>query len=166
MNEETGVEYLKPWQINEVIYGLGGIGIIEKIPEKYSQSPKLAVGDIVMDKSLNWPWQTHFLVNPDNLEKVPEACLDHLPLIFSCLGLIGLTVLLGIREKGGLNSLKESSEKDPKNRIPITMVVSGAAGACGILAGQIGRLEGSRVLSRFEFKFRHSNIIHSIIKWT
>ena len=28
-------------------------------------------------------------------------------------------------------------------RIPITMVVSGAAGACGLLAGQIGRLEGA-----------------------
>ena len=78
MNEETGVEYLKPWQVNEVIYGLGGIGIIEKIPEKYTQSPRLAVGDIVMDKSLNWPWQTYFLVNPDNLEKVPEACLGQI----------------------------------------------------------------------------------------
>ena len=121
----------------------------------------MAVGDIVMDKSLNWPWQTHFLVNPDNLEKVPEACLDHLPLIFSCLGLIGLTVLLGIREKGGLKSLKETSEKNPKKKIPITMVVSGAAGACGILAGQIGRLEGSRVLSRFEFEFWNSNICNS-----
>ena len=92
MNEETGVEYLKPWQVNEVIYGLGGIGIIEKISftdtEKYSQSPKLVVGDVVMSKCLNWPWQTHFLVNPDQLEKVPEACLPHLPLIFSCLGTV------------------------------------------------------------------------------
>ena len=31
MNEDTGVHYLTPWQINETIEGLGGIGEIIEI---------------------------------------------------------------------------------------------------------------------------------------
>ena len=64
-----------------------------------------------MSKSLAWPWQTYFFANPDDLEKVPEACRTHLPITFSCLGLIGLTVLLGIREKGGLRKFTQSTDK-------------------------------------------------------
>ncbi len=29
MNEDTGVHYMKSWQINEQIEGLGGIGQVE-----------------------------------------------------------------------------------------------------------------------------------------
>ena len=77
-------------------------------------APRLDIGDIVMSKSLNWPWQTHFLANPNDLEKVPEACLSNLPITFSCLGLIGLTVLLGIRQKGGLQNFTPSSDETGK----------------------------------------------------
>ena len=31
MNETTGVDYLLPWQLNEPIEGLGGIGVIEEV---------------------------------------------------------------------------------------------------------------------------------------
>ena len=31
MNESTGVDYLSPWQLNETIEGLGGIGVIEQV---------------------------------------------------------------------------------------------------------------------------------------
>ena len=62
----------------------------------------LEIGDIVTSKSLKWPWQTHFTADPNDLEKVPQEMHNDLPKLFSCIGLIGLTVLLGIRKKGGL----------------------------------------------------------------
>ena len=62
----------------------------------------LEIGDIVTSKSMKWPWQTHFIADPNDLEKVPQEMHNDLPKLASCIGLIGLTVLLGIRKKGGL----------------------------------------------------------------
>ena len=62
----------------------------------------LKIGDIVTSKSMKWPWQTHFIADPNDLEKVPQEMHNDLPKLASCIGLIGLTVLLGIRKKGGL----------------------------------------------------------------
>ncbi|XP_019407492.1 PREDICTED: prostaglandin reductase 2 isoform X1 [Crocodylus porosus] len=129
MNEDTDAEYLQAWQLSEVADG-GGIGIVED-----SKHTHLVKGDFVT--SFNWPWQTKAILDGSLLQKLNPQLVDgHLSHFLGAAGITGLTALLGIREKGhvipGANQ---------------TIVVSGAAGACGSSAGQIGRLEGcSRVV--------------------
>ncbi|CAJ1074455.1 prostaglandin reductase 2 [Xyrichtys novacula] len=124
MNEDTGAEYLTPWQLSECVDG-GGVGMVES-----SRCASFTKGDVVT--SFNWPWQTHVVMEGSILQKVDPRLVDgHLSYFLGAVGITGLTALLGVREKG--NVIKGGNQ---------TMVVSGAAGACGSIAGQIGRLDG------------------------
>lgn len=62
MNDDTGAEYLNPWQLSECVDG-GGVGVVET-----SRSSALLEGDVVT--SFNWPWQTHAVMTGSVLEKV------------------------------------------------------------------------------------------------
>ncbi|XP_034015893.1 prostaglandin reductase 2 isoform X2 [Thalassophryne amazonica] len=124
MNEDTGVDYLTPWQVFECLDG-GGVGVVES-----SRCSEYAVGDV--GYSFNWPWQTHAVLKGSILQKLDPQMVDgRLSYALGAVGLTGLSAFLGIREKGHIT--KGANQ---------TMVVSGAAGACGSIAGQIGRLDG------------------------
>ncbi|KAM8916191.1 prostaglandin reductase 2 isoform 2-T2 [Spinachia spinachia] len=124
MNDDTGVDYVTPWQLCERVDG-GGVGVVES-----SRCSPCSVGDVVT--SFNWPWQTHAVMKGSVLQKVDPKLVDgRVSYFLGAVGITGLTALLGVREKG--NVTKGANQ---------TMVVSGAAGACGSIAGQIGRLDG------------------------
>ncbi|KAJ6650361.1 hypothetical protein lerEdw1_011229, partial [Lerista edwardsae] len=116
MNE--GASYISSWKITEVADG-GGIGVVEE-----SKDARFAAGDFVT--CFNWPWQKKAILDGSQLEKLDPQLVDgHLSYFLGAAGLTGLTALLGIREKGHVSPGAHQ-----------TMVVSGAAGACGSVAGQ------------------------------
>lgn len=115
--------YIAPVGIGEVMRALGVGQVIA------SQHPDFAVGDHVNGAV---GVQDYFLGEPKGFYKV-DASRAPLPLYLSALGMTGMTAYFALLDVGA-----------PK--VGETVVISGAAGAVGSIAGQIAKLKGCRVV--------------------
>ena len=121
MNE--GKSYIPPVGLGEVMRALGVGQVIA------SAHPDFAVGDYV-NGALGV--QDYFLGEPRGFYKV-DPKLAPLPVYLSALGMTGMTAYFALLEVGA----PKAGE---------TVVISGAAGAVGSIAGQIAKLKGCRVV--------------------
>ena len=117
--------YLPAVAIGEVMRSSSVGRIVE------SRDPAWAVGDVVMGM---FGWQDYALVKTATaarLMKLPPGV--PIELAMSALGVTGITAYFGLLDVG-------------KPKAGETVVVSGAAGATGSVAGQIARIQGCRAI--------------------
>ncbi|MGK4000977.1 NADP-dependent oxidoreductase [Sorangium sp. So ce1036] len=117
------LEWLVP--IGGVVQSMGAGRVVQ------SRNPNFAVGDLVQGAV---GWQDYAVLTGEG----PTAATKLLPGVplpraLSALGLTGLTAYFGLLEVG-------------RPRDGETVVVSGAAGATGMLVGQIAKLKGCRAI--------------------
>jgi NADPH-dependent curcumin reductase CurA len=117
-----GRSYVAPFEVGDVIKSLAVGEVVE------SASPKFQPGDIV---SGQFGWCLYDVANADALMKVVPGVSPTTAL--GVLGATGLTAYFGLLDIG-----------QPK--AGETVVVSGAAGAVGIVVCQIAKLKGCRVV--------------------
>ena len=122
---EDRESYLPPVGLGEPMRA-GSVGKVVK-----SQHPDFAEGDWVQGSG---GWQDYFVSDgggPIPLRKVPDGVPP--TMVLSVLGVTGLTAYFGMLDLG---------RPEPGQ----TVLVSGAAGATGSVAGQIARIRGCRVV--------------------
>ena len=123
---EDRESYMPPVQLGEPMRA-GSIGQVAE-----SNHPDFAKGDMVQTTG---GWQDFAVVAPGEgpmgLSKVPEGVSPEM--MMSALGLTGLTAYWGLLDLG-------------KPKAGETVLVSGAAGATGSIAGQIAKIKGCRVV--------------------
>lgn len=123
MNDAPG--YLPPIEIGAVIRGAGAGVIVESNTSRYS------VGDIVIGMT---GWQEWALATEENkFSVVPQGMGLELPTVMNVLGVTGITAWFGMTDVGRL------AQGD-------VVVVSGAAGATGSVAGQIAKAKGASLV--------------------
>lgn len=115
--------YTPPFQVGQPLDGRA-IGQVVT-----STHPKFAAGDYVASML---GWREYFVSSGEGVNKVDRA-LAPLSAYLGVLGMPGFTGWYGLKEIG-------------KPKAGETLVVSGAAGAVGLLAAQIGKLLGCRVV--------------------
>lgn len=115
--------YAPPFEIDKPIAG----SVIAKVVD--SKSDNYKTGDVVVG---NLPWQKDFIATDKDLRKIDT---DAAPASYylSILGMTGLTAYFGLMHIG-------------KPKACETVVVSGAAGAVGIVVGQIAKIHGCHVV--------------------
>lgn len=121
MNE--GRSYIEPVGIGEIMRA-GGAGRVIA-----SNNPQFAAGDHV---SGLFGVQEYVISNGKGLTKV-DPSLVPLPVYLGTLGMPGMTAYFGLLEVGALKSGD-------------SVVVSGAAGAVGMVVGQIAKIKGCRAV--------------------
>lgn len=115
--------YVPPFEIGKPITG----GVIAKVLK--SNSVYFKENDIVTG---NLPWQQHCIANASTLLKI-DTNLAPASYYLGILGMPGLTAYFGLMHIG-------------KPKAGETVVVSGAAGAVGLVVGQIAKIQGCRVV--------------------
>ena len=115
--------YAPPFQLDQPIQGSAVAKVIE------SRSKDFKLGDIVAGFL---PWQEQFISNGENLQKI-DATIAPLSYYLGILGMTGLTAYFGL-----MDICKPKANE--------TVVVSGAAGAVGMVVGQIAKLQGCHVV--------------------
>ncbi|WP_027414686.1 NADP-dependent oxidoreductase [Aneurinibacillus terranovensis] len=115
--------YVPPYKLNEVLTG----GVVGEVMESRNQN--FQRGDIVVGML---GWQDYSVSSGQYLTKIdPEAA--PLTAYLGVVGMPGLTAYFGLLEIG-------------KPQPGETVVVSGAAGAVGMVVGQIAKIKGCRVV--------------------
>ncbi len=115
--------YTPPFEIGKPITG----GVVAKVLK--SNSVNFKEKDIVTG---NLPWQQHCIATEDGLLKI-DTSIAPASYYLGILGMPGLTAYFGLMHIG-------------KPKTGETVVVSGAAGAVGLVVGQIAKMQGCRVV--------------------
>ena len=116
--------YIPPVAIGEVMRGIT-IGLVEQ-----SHHAGFQAGDIVQGML---GWQEYAMTDGTDLTKLPRDQSLPLTAYLGLFGIVGPTAYFGLLEIG-------------KPKPGEALVVSAAAGAVGSLVGQIGKIEGCRVV--------------------
>src|SRR5665647_123936 len=115
--------YIAPFAVGKPIVGGGVSQVIESKAEGFK------VGDFVLGMI---PWQEEMVIDAAGLQVV-DVKIAPLSYYLGILGMPGLTAYFGLLDIG-------------KPQRGETVVVSGAAGAVGIVVGQIAKIHGCRVV--------------------
>jgi NADPH-dependent curcumin reductase CurA len=119
----AGESYSEPWEVGDPLRG----AVVAEVVE--SNGAGFEAGQTVVG---NLEWAEHSVTSADDLTPVDTGALP-ISTALNVLGMPGRTAYFGVREVA-------------EPRAGDTMVVSGAAGAVGSVAGQLGELQGANVI--------------------